>query len=814
MKLSFAFIIIWMTKTFSLPRIYYYIWQKRRDFTIDWFRQYERNSRKRHRVSLDIKFIQSCLDLDIFPTFVNFRVPYALRNLDSGQLKRKILRNELKVKQKAYNTLNNLINRDREKIRSNLTFIQQSVLHIILNRAIRSSSAGWIRTQNNKLFNLWIRQRPYSPTSIRNFSTYKLTVFEENALRLGLNNHICPPFVNKSEIQIAFEKLARSVDSNDRRFTQRLQQVASQYIATAENECKKSQNKALHRTLRNLRNNKSIKVCRFDKGSGTVVLDTDDYFSKLDSIVLSNKFVELAVTDHKHHPTVKTEASIQYYLNRYIKPHVSNDLFKGMYPKGSRPGAIYGLAKVHKAGTPLRPVISMINTPQYGLAKYLDKVIKPNIPSSKMLNSTNEFISKVNDIDLAHSQLVSYDVQNLFTNVPLEEIIDIACDYVYSDQSSTRPNYERKHFKKLLKLATSGEFLYKDRLFKQVDGVSMGSPLGPTLANLFLASMESEWLNSRNAPRCYLRYVDDIFAVFDESSSSSCNPDSFLEYLNSRHPNLTFTMEIGPKSLPFLDCLVDTSGDVTTTTVYRKPTNTGLLLNYTAFCPLQWKIGLIKCFLHRAHRLCSNWSLFNIEIDRLRELFTKNAYPRYIFDKIATEVISRLNNLTTNISNAHQEEPNPKIILLPYFGQVSTNLKHQLRNLNAKFRINCKLVFKPFKTASYFNLKSRCPKPLKSMVIYNFTCSVDQNNTYIGKTKRHLQDRVREHTEASYANNSTIFNHIINCNCRVNLDNFKILHTCRTEYDLNIAEAVYIRDLKPSLNSTLTNNGNSIFLKL
>ena len=52
-------------------------------------------------------------------------------------------------------------------------------------------------------------------------------------------------------------------------------------------------------------------------------------------------------------------------------------------------------------------------------------------------------------------------------------------------------------------------------LYKQVDGVAMGSPLGPTLANLFLTHLEQDWLKIKGAPVTYLRYVDDVSYVFD-----------------------------------------------------------------------------------------------------------------------------------------------------------------------------------------------------------------------------------------------------------------------------------------------------------
>ena len=80
---------------------------------------------------------------------------------------------------------------------------------------------------------------------------------------------------------------------------------------------------------------------------------------------------------------------------------------------------------------------------------------------------------------------------------------------------------EKHAFIKLMKLATRGMFLYNGELFKQIDGEAMGSPLGPTLANFFLANLENKLLNETNGfyPKLYLRYVDDVFAIFDDNLS-------------------------------------------------------------------------------------------------------------------------------------------------------------------------------------------------------------------------------------------------------------------------------------------------------
>ena len=114
---------------------------------------------------------------------------------------------------------------------------------------------------------------------------------------------------------------------------------------------------------------------------------------------------------------------------------------------------LYDLAKVHKKDCPLRPVVSMIGTAHYELAKYMDNIIKPAIPSKFMLNSTNSLIDKLADINLPPNfHMVSFDVVSLFTNIPLDQTIQWAADYVYS--SSDHPTYSKEIFCKLLKLAT------------------------------------------------------------------------------------------------------------------------------------------------------------------------------------------------------------------------------------------------------------------------------------------------------------------------------------------------------------------------
>ena len=76
-------------------------------------------------------------------------------------------------------------------------------------------------------------------------------------------------------------------------------------------------------------------------------------------------------------------------------------------------------------------------------------------------------------------------------------------------------------------------------MYHQIDGVSIGSPLGPILANIFVGFHERLCFEKFPKPFIYLRYVDDTFVTF----SSRNNALSFFYKLNDLDPSLSFTME-------------------------------------------------------------------------------------------------------------------------------------------------------------------------------------------------------------------------------------------------------------------------------
>ena len=77
------------------------------------------------------------------------------------------------------------------------------------------------------------------------------------------------------------------------------------------------------------------------------------------------------------------QSKIQRYL-RKLKSKITKDEYSKLYPTGSKPGKLYGNAKIHKLSyndtidhLPLRPIVSNIGTASYYLSKYLAKLLSP-----------------------------------------------------------------------------------------------------------------------------------------------------------------------------------------------------------------------------------------------------------------------------------------------------------------------------------------------------------------------------------------------------------------------------------------------------
>ena len=138
--------------------------------------------------------------------------------------------------------------------------------------------------------------------------------------------------------------------------------------------------------------------------------------------------------------------------------------------------------------------------------------------------------------------MASLDLESLFTKIPLNETINNCVSDLHNQNFYNGELSKRSLFKFLQTATSESSFVFDYLLYKQVDGVAMGSPLDPTLANAFLCHYEKEWLNNCSIhfkPVIYKRYVNDIFVLFHLKNTSQL----FVDYMNKQHICLKFTSD-------------------------------------------------------------------------------------------------------------------------------------------------------------------------------------------------------------------------------------------------------------------------------
>ena len=326
--------------------------------------------------------------------------------------------------------------------------------------------------------------------------------------------------------------------------------------------------------LTNLCKNKDIVIQKSDKGNSVVIVDKDIYIKRMENLLSDHRkfekvtlkndaFLNFVVNQEKHIDTI--------FRNLVDCNSMSKEMRKFVKPVGTRPGIMYGNCKVHKQQVdgcpPFQPILLTLQTPTYNLAKFLVPILNPLTKNQYTVKDSFQFAEEICEQDPTLT-MGSLDVDSLFTNIPLDETIDICINQLF-ENTDTVEGFKKSELKQLLCLATKESyFIFNNLLYKQIDGVAMGSPLGPCLANAILSYYEKNWLNNclqGFKPVFYRRYVDYICLLF----KSNDHLKYFQNFLNSCHINTSFSMEREKENkLSFLDVEVIREQGKFTTTVY------------------------------------------------------------------------------------------------------------------------------------------------------------------------------------------------------------------------------------------------------
>ena len=423
---------------------------------------------------------------------------------------------------------------------------------------------------------------------VRNHSKTPLTDAQKRLLSHGPNFVITPRDPPTLEYIVATEKICNQLSAG------KAEELIGEVKALLRKDHKTKPNipKDEYQALRALKKDNTRQVLTADKGVSMVVLDSGEYVAKSEALLNQSNYKVL-----KNDPTNKFKSKLIGLL-KTIKAEggIDDTIYKRLYPTGAVPPKYYGLPKVHKPGMPLRPIISGIGSVTHATAKELSRIIKPLVGGSHHHVKNNmDFMKSIEGIQLRSDEcMMSFDVESLFTSVPIEPSIGIIKKLLEDDNNlHQRTNMSVNHISCLLEFCLKTlYFTFQGKFFEQVKGAAMGLPISPIVANLFMEDLEVKALSTTpTPPTLWKRFVDDTFIIIQRR-----HKESFLQHLNSMNDNIHFTCEDAKDdgSIAFLDMLISPDKDGRlNTTVYRKDTHTDQYLHWNSNHATTSKYGVV-----------------------------------------------------------------------------------------------------------------------------------------------------------------------------------------------------------------------------
>ena len=770
-------------------------------------RRIEKISYKINAAEVAILFNECCIKEGFYPNYTNLRLhdPSAQQVRRTRNFRRSLIVRQIHLKKdervKLSNDLLDLHNQwsnlpvftERQPIKDALQNLKNQDLRkkeqVILRKLIRLNG-GKLKIPRN--------QRRYI-----NLTQYQPDAEEEDLLQMGLNCHYIDKYDLKKkrlEVEVLLDTLLSLENQGKVELSDSLQPLLlAEGLTDRSNSRSCIFNKRLRDTARRLRQAENITIRRADKTAALVLIDTNEYHTKLDEI-LSDQTKFQRITRNPIE-TIKREA------NRIIE-RVNASCTINLPPiQGDfEAGYIYGNVKTHKQGNPLRPIISQIPTPTYHLAKTLNSILTPYTPSKYCVKSSAEFLEMIKRTP-QDGIIASMDVESLFTNVPVDETINLILDRVYRDNSTPNLDIPEDALRALLELCTKkAPFISnKGLLYTQIDGVAMGSPLGVLFANFYMGIIEERVFSQNPPPQTYCRYVDDTYICVPHDDDIHRLIQDFKD-----NSELNFTFEKSVEgALPFLDVLVTCKPSGTETSVYRKKTDLGMCLNGDSECPRKFKNSAIDAYIRRALSHCSSWHLTNQELEHCTQTLVNNGYSNKQIQKRIRLYIDRWYNRTTN----EDAPPNLKLFYRAYYHRNHRQDEAALRNIihdNVKTTDENQLkliIYYKNKKTSQLLLKNN-PSPQqedlkKRNVVYLFQCpEVGCPHTYIGMTTTRLSKRLSCHLQEGAIKNHYYREHGDNLDRPTLTGATSIIDSANDSKRLRILEALNILQQRPSLNTT------------
>lgn len=729
--------------------------------------KYMRLSTKRELIEIDIWFIHQCLKNRVTPIFATVKtsknVPDKLKiDIETKLMKKEIcihyarlnnINTELKI---LYNSLVQAVPFDylQERLNSlqddlfqvkhnKFQKVHKKLQQLIRHKEARSSTGS--NSLEGKFSNFKFHNR------LKNLSECSFSQQELDFLNKGLKFSTLTHINTKTieEFAVDIDALTESLSLSNEVKTL----IKHCCFTSLQKDLEKFNNNRTIQT-RFLNQQKLIKSISYkikrhnliftkaDKGNCLIIMSKQDYINKTEHFLNTNNFEIL-----NRNPMSKFLAHVKETLKQQEQffSELNINLKKFIHTNSSFP-RLYGLPKIHKPDSPMRPVVSFFNTPLAELSKFLNNFLKKSLNYSPKYTVKNsiELVCALNNsqLPLHNFLMVSFDVSNLFTNVPRDETIPIIRNLLISKNLNSSTINQ---IIPLLQLCLSQDFFsFNSKYYRQPSGLAMGNPLSPLLADLFLDHLENNFIFKSptsqifNKIKVWYRYVDDVLAFIE---GSPMDTQQILLEINQIHPSISFTLELENNNcINFLDLTLQKTSTKLEFSIFRKSTQTDHLLPPSSNHPFQQKMAALYCYTHRLLNIPMSDTNFNNELNILKQIAVNNEFNPNIVNKLINKINFRFRrNFAYNQNSINSG--NITYRSLPYLGPVSNHiasiLKKKIENLRISFKVQKTI-------GSTFTRTKDSIDFLERSGIYKLTCK-DCEASYVGRTTRTVGTRIKEH---------------------------------------------------------------------
>lgn len=730
---------------------------------------YKNTKMKLLKTVANLQFNKECKHLGITPKCIKINICNS--NSTSGQkTKQKAVKYWLESEIKLLHKKKDLLNRKLMNIHLELAnYFNNYILLTILDEITTPVVNEYMKiTQNqcHKINKLKSEQLHSQNKSNKNIGTHKFydrvvnqtdiifTEREHNLLNKGLKYNVQPDlnpkiikdFIVATKYAVDIAKLSHNEKTV---IAQKAMKAINNELNNQEANYKAHQDdrKTLKNINKKLRDHEAI-ITKADKGNSLCIMKEEEYIRKTLEFFTDNDITEIQKDPTK---TFQTKLKSQLKNTHFLLTDCEKKYCTIMNPRAPK---LRSQPKIHKKNCPIRPIVNSRNSPGYKITNKLNQILAKmyTYTENYSIKNSQQLIEEIKNINIPHSaQLASFDITNLYTNIPIPETLNVIRSNLIKHKKLALP--EIYEFMDLLELVLKyNYFTFNNKIYMQHRGLAMGSSIAGTIANIYINHLEKKTLGIKSSPMdkiiYYKRYVDDTLLLVDGDTNDI---NKILDTLNKQDRNIKFTVEYENNgSINFLDLNISKENNLHTFKVHRKTTTTDTTIHSSSCHPTTYKHAAYRALVNRASRIPMKKHAELDELNTIKQIAAANGYDVTLIDNLTQK--------KKNIKDPTVAQKKKPTACIPFTGKLSYKIANIFRphNINIAFTTHNKLQH-----TLRHNINTRTDKHTQSG-IYKIVCS-SCKALYVGQTGRDFHTRYNEHINAYRTNNyskSAIATHI------------------------------------------------------